>query len=55
MPLFVSARKSKCPFGYGGSSDAAEETDAPHYGHPRVQAGETYLSELFTCPGGAVS
>ena len=36
MPLFAVAKKSKCPFGYGGSDDAAEETDEPHHGHPRV-------------------
>jgi len=36
MPLYVSAKKSKCPFGYGGTSDAAEETDDIYYGHPKV-------------------
>jgi hypothetical protein len=54
MPLLAGAKKSKCPFGYGGSSDATEESDVL-FEHPRVQAGETYLSEIYTCPGGAVS
>ncbi len=50
--LAVGAKKSKCPFGYGGSSEGVEDSDVL-YEHPRVQSGETYLSEIYTCPGGA--
>ena len=52
LPIFALGKKSKCPFGFGESK---EEDDTPHYRHPKVQAGETYLSEIYTCPAGAVT
>jgi len=48
-----ASAKKKCPFGYGASSkEETDEVEVPEEvkgAHPRVQAGETYLSELYTC------
>ena len=43
---------AKCPFGFE-SKDVTEQVKPQTHEHPRVLAGEIYLSQIFTCPGGA--
>ena len=47
--LIGSTKAGGCPFGF----DKNISDDVRH--HPKVQTGENYLSEIYTCPAGAKS